>query len=100
MALIHLADLIKTARLARGITTVDLARRIGVDRRTVAKLEQGDASVSFGVFLQVLSVFELLKGLPEFLSPENDAQASLIKLRTLRLKKKPPQSISDHEVDF
>ncbi len=39
---------IKAARIARNWTAVELAERIGIDRRTVAAIEAGDPGVSLG----------------------------------------------------
>ncbi len=43
-----LGQQIKAARFARKWTGAELATRIGVDRRTVAAIEAGDAAVSIG----------------------------------------------------
>lgn len=47
-AAVVLGQQIKTARVARKWTAVQLAERIGVDRRTVAAIEAGDPGVSLG----------------------------------------------------
>jgi transcriptional regulator with XRE-family HTH domain len=43
-----LGQQIKAARASRKWTAIELAERIGVDRRTVAAIEAGDPAVSLG----------------------------------------------------
>lgn len=43
-----LGQQIKAGRVARHWTALELAERIGVDRRTVARIEAGDPAVSIG----------------------------------------------------
>ncbi|MBF0105816.1 MAG: helix-turn-helix transcriptional regulator [Deltaproteobacteria bacterium] len=100
LALVQIGEALSLARKSRQMTIKSLAERIGVDRRTISSLEHGNPAVSFGVFVQTLSVFNILEGIQEFLSPENDMQATLENIRTLRLKKKAIKKITDEEVAF
>jgi transcriptional regulator with XRE-family HTH domain len=47
-AAVVLGQQVKAARVARKWSAVELAERIGVDRRTVAAIEAGDPGVSIG----------------------------------------------------
>lgn len=47
------------ARTARRITQEQLAERAGISRSTLAKLEAGDASISWGTLVQVLAILGL-----------------------------------------
>ena len=47
-AAVVLGQQVKAARVAHKWTAVELAERIGVDRRTVAAIEAGDPGVSLG----------------------------------------------------
>lgn len=51
-----LGQQIKAARIARKWTAVELAQRIGVDRRTVAAIEAGDPAVSLGNALNAADI--------------------------------------------
>jgi transcriptional regulator with XRE-family HTH domain len=63
-ALAVLGAQVKTARLARGWTQAELARRIGVDARTLAALERGAPNVAIGtVFNAAFTVGVTLFGL-------------------------------------
>ncbi|WP_415063079.1 helix-turn-helix domain-containing protein [Bdellovibrio sp.] len=88
------------ARERRGFSVAELARRTGVDRRTIAQLEQGYPGVSIGVFFQLMSFLNLLPGLSEALNPENDLEAIQLQLRQLRKGNRLKKKISKSEVAF
>ena len=50
---------IRVARTRRRWTQSELAERMGVERRTVSRLEQGNSGVGLGVFLTALWIFGL-----------------------------------------
>ncbi len=89
-----------TARARRGWSARELAKRIGVDRRTLAQLEKGRPTVSVGVFVQALGALDLLRGLEEALKPHNDLEALARDLRRIRSRKSPIRDIADDQVDF
>ncbi len=92
--------LIGEARKLRKMSVVDLAARIGADRRTVAHLEQGSPKVSIGIFFQVLSTLNLLRGIEELVRPENDIEAIQSSVRRIRSRQIPKKKIDDRKVDF
>lgn len=49
IALTTLGQMIKSARIERGISQLDLASRLNVSRYTVMSIEKGDPKVSVGV---------------------------------------------------
>ena len=56
---------ISRARRARGISTTDMAARMGVGRSTLHRLEQGDPGVSLNTLAMALSVLGLFDRLAE-----------------------------------
>ena len=50
---------IKLARKRRGLTTIQVSERAGVDRTTLVRIEKGDAKVSLGAYFNVLRVLGL-----------------------------------------
>lgn len=50
---------IKLARKRRGLTTIQVSERAGVDRSTLVRIEKGDSRVSFGAYFNVLRVLGL-----------------------------------------
>jgi transcriptional regulator with XRE-family HTH domain len=50
---------IKLARKRRGLTTIQVSERAGIDRSTLGRIEKGDARVSFGAYFNVLRVLGL-----------------------------------------
>jgi len=57
--LAELGERLRLARLRRRLTTVTVAERCNISRPTLAKVERGDASVTLGTYLRVLSVYGL-----------------------------------------
>lgn len=55
----ELGERLRLARLRRRISLSDLAKRVGVSRNTLARLERGDLATSIGVLTQVLAVLGL-----------------------------------------
>jgi len=54
--LLQLGDRIKRLRQAQGLTTVEMAKRVGISRTTLAAVEAGDPAPSMGTYLRVMSV--------------------------------------------
>jgi len=50
---------LKLARKRRGITTIQVSERAGIDRSTLVRIEKGDARVSLGAYFNVLRVLGL-----------------------------------------
>ena len=57
--LAQLGENIKLARKRRGYTQVLISERTGLSRLTIRKIEKGDATVSIGHYVAVLSVLGL-----------------------------------------
>jgi transcriptional regulator with XRE-family HTH domain len=92
--------LLAEARRRREMSVSELAVRIGVDRRTLGQLEKGSPKVSLGIFFQVLSALNLLRGIAEALKPENDLEAISLVVRRARTRRGTPRKISDEKVNF
>ncbi len=67
-----LGERIQTARVRRRWSREDLANRVGVGRRTIARLEEGAPGVALGVFLSALWVMGLGEDLKDVAMPEYD----------------------------
>jgi transcriptional regulator with XRE-family HTH domain len=50
---------IKLARKRRGLTTIQVSERAGIDRSTLVRIEKGDGRVSLGAYFNVLRVLGL-----------------------------------------
>jgi len=59
----ELGQRLRDARLRRRFTMATVCARADVSRPTLAKVEQGDPSVAFGVYVQVLRVLGLIADL-------------------------------------
>jgi transcriptional regulator with XRE-family HTH domain len=96
----EIGRLISEARKQRKMSVVDLADRVGVDRRTIGELEKGSPKVSLGIFFQVLSALNLLRGIEELVNPENDIEAINSSVRRIRNRQTPKKKIDDTKVNF
>lgn len=56
---VDLGERLRLARLRRKFTTELVARRAGISRTTLYKIERGDAAVTFNAYLRVLAVLGL-----------------------------------------
>lgn len=54
--LLQLGDRLRRLRKAHGLGTVEMARRVGISRTTLAAVEAGDPGPSIGTYLKVMSV--------------------------------------------
>jgi transcriptional regulator with XRE-family HTH domain len=54
--LLQLGDRLKRLRKAQGISTTEMAQRIGIARNTLRAVESGDPSPSIGTYLRMMSV--------------------------------------------
>ncbi len=96
----EIGRLLAEARKRRAMSVVELAARVGVDRRTLGQLEKGSPKVSVGIFFQVLSALNLLRGIEEIVRPENDLEAMSVNVRRARRHQAPQKKISDEKVNF
>ncbi len=72
-ALAKLGADIKAARLRRRITTTLMAERVFVSRSTLQKVEQGDPSVSLGVYATVLFILGLSERIADLADAGTDS---------------------------
>lgn len=72
-ALAKLGADIKAARLRRRITTTLMAERAFVSRSTLQKVEQGDPSVSLGVYAIVLFILGLSERIADLADAGTDS---------------------------
>jgi transcriptional regulator with XRE-family HTH domain len=68
----RLGENIRIARKRRAMTLDDMASRMFVTRKTLARLENGDPGVSLAVISSALWVLGLDKGLKHIANPEED----------------------------
>jgi transcriptional regulator with XRE-family HTH domain len=72
-ALALLGQLVREARLARAMTTTDLASRAGISRALLQRIERGDPGCSIGVVFEVAA----LSGVPLFDQEQRQLTAHL-----------------------
>jgi transcriptional regulator with XRE-family HTH domain len=79
-ALVRLGTDLRTARLRRGLTIEEVARKIGTGVRAVADAEKGKPSTSIAVYAALLWAFDLLGQLDAVAEPGADAEGEALAL--------------------
>ena len=77
-ALTRLGRNIRTARLRRRLTQLEVARRIGVSRFVVADLERGKPSTGIAAYIGALWAMGLLEQMDDVADPARDEEGLLL----------------------
>jgi transcriptional regulator with XRE-family HTH domain len=72
-ALALLGQLVREARLAKTLTTADLAARAGISRALLQRIERGDPGCSIGAVFEVASIC----GVPLFAQDQRELASKL-----------------------
>ena len=95
-ALVSAGDDLALARRRRGLSTLSMAERAGISKKTLYRLEQGDPGVSWGAVIRVLNILNLLPELNKALSTTNDALGLALMnkavAKRIRVRKTNPDS--------
>ena len=95
-ALEKLGSDIKEARIRRRISKELMAKRAGITRPTLTKIEQGDPTASIGVYAKVLFILGLDGNLSNIADIRNDKVGIMIESSSLP---KTARAIKNKEVD-
>jgi DNA-binding XRE family transcriptional regulator len=71
---------LKTARLRRNLTAVDVAQKVGVSRFAVADAEKGKPSTSIAIYAALLWTYGLIDQLAELADPIRDQEGAALAL--------------------
>ncbi|MCK4303148.1 MAG: helix-turn-helix domain-containing protein [Candidatus Eisenbacteria sp.] len=88
---------VRTARVRRRWSLAGLAERIGVERRTIARLEAGNPGVGVGVFLTALWVLGLGDTAQDVAIPDADKVGAFLDRQRQPKRVRPKR---DEELDF
>jgi transcriptional regulator with XRE-family HTH domain len=72
--LLQLGERLKRARQSRGLSSVDVARQVGISRTTLMAVESGEPSPTMGTYLRVMSVLGMAADLALLATGESAAQ--------------------------
>lgn len=75
--------------MRRRMSLAELAKRVGVARGTLTKLEQGDLSVSLGLLARVLTVLGLEEDLDQ-IARDDELGQRMQDVRMTRPRRAPP----------
>lgn len=91
----QIGENIRRARIRRGLTQDDLARRVMVSRSTLAQLERGAPEVGMGILLRTLNALGLDQTFKDLASPEKDTVGQALEARMLPQRATRPKRLSD-----
>jgi transcriptional regulator with XRE-family HTH domain len=95
-ALVAVGDDLSLARRRRGLSTLSMAERAGISKKTLYRLEQGDPGVSWGAVIRVLNILNLLPEVNKALNTTNDALGLALMNKSvakrIRVRKANPDS--------
>lgn len=95
-ALQRLGENLAVARIRRHETQAEWARRIGVSRPTLIRMEQGDPGVGVGIYATALWLMGRAEALPDLAAPGEDRGALETDVREA-LKRRPVRSAGSAE---
>jgi len=90
-----LGQRLKDARLRRRFSMATVCARADISRPTLSKVEKGDPSVAFGIYVQVLRVLGLLEDLA--LLAKEDVLGRRLQDESLPQRKRAPRKIASPE---
>ncbi len=94
-ALTTLGRNLRTARLRRNMTQVELAERMGVSRFVVAEAERGKPATGISIYLGALWVMGLLGQMREVGAPDRDEEGKTLERIRGPERARKPGTLSD-----
>lgn len=79
----RLGENIQIARKRRRMTIFELALRVGVDRKTIMRLEKGDPSCSIGTLAMTLDILGLILSFNQLADPSLDKVGLALEINRL-----------------
>lgn len=99
-AISRLGANVRIARKRRAMTLDDMASRMFVTRKTLARVEYGDPGVSLAVMASALWVLGLDKGLRDIADPEQDKVGIHKERQRLPKRVRPSKPEIELDLDF
>lgn len=95
--LLQLGERLKRARRSRALSSVDLARQVGISRTTLHAVESGEPSPTMGTYLRVLAALGLAADLALVATGESATRAAAVGIDTARHSPQDLQSLLMHK---
>lgn len=86
---------LRTARLRRNLTILDMAAKIGTGARAVADAEKGKVSTGIAVYAALLWALDLLDQLDRVATPERDQEGQTLALSRERGRARSKTELSN-----
>jgi len=86
---------INTARLRRRLTQDDLAKKAGISKETMSRVEAGRVTTSIAAYAAALWALGLHRDLADVGSPESDEEGTLLAAAGLGRRARPLRTLDD-----
>lgn len=94
-AVARLGANVSTARMRRRWTLEDVAKKAGVSKETVSRVEAGRLTTSVGAYVAVLWVLGLHHAVSDVAAPESDAEGATLAAARLGKRARPVTALDD-----
>lgn len=94
-ALKSLGANLRTARLRRNLSLVEVADKIGISRQVVSEAERGKASTSVAVYVALLWAYGMARQAAALADPAADDEGQRLASRRDRRHARAPQALDD-----
>src|SRR4051794_30669928 len=95
-ALKRLGANLRTARLRRNLSLVEVSAKIGVGREAIAEAEHGKPSTSVAVYAALLWAYGLVDQVTEVADPTTDEEGRRLASRRERRNARTPRALDDN----
>jgi DNA-binding XRE family transcriptional regulator len=86
---------LRTARVRRNISIVDMANKLGVDRHVIADAERGKITTGLGVYVGMLWAMDLLRNFSDIADPKLDLEGVALAMSEERERSYPSRGMSN-----
>lgn len=91
---------VRLARTRRGLSTVELASKAGINRNTLNALEHGKTGVALGAYITVLWALGLDKSLDAVAHPDTDIHGKTLEASRRPVRVRKAKKTLKEEYDF
>ncbi len=86
---------LRTARLRRNLSIVDVAEKIGTNRRVVSDAEHGKPTTGIAIYVALLWVYGLVDQFSEVADPLTDQEGITLSMAQERTKARKPGTLDN-----
>jgi transcriptional regulator with XRE-family HTH domain len=94
-ALLKLGQRLRTARLRRNLSVVEVGKKIGAGSRAVTDAEKGKPSTGIAIYVALLWAFDLLSNFEALADPAHDVEGLVLASYRERGRARQPKGLNN-----